>query len=411
MTAPARDDHEWRRGWRVVAAGMVGIGTGPGLYQNLSSLFTPGMSADFGWSRGDIATAAGVGLLGAVAAPVLGRLVDRFGVRPMIVGAMLTLAATYAGLAAIGGALWQYQLLVLMLTLTVPGTSAVVYGKLIGAAFVRQRGLALGLATSGLSLTTLALPPAVGAVIALYGWRGGYAALGLMCACVALPLVLLALGRRADPLRAVARDPAAPATGMTGAQARRDTRFWRLALTVTFVNMATVGLVTQLVPFGLDRGLAAGQAALLLASFGASQIIGRLAMGALVDRLPPHSTAAAAALVSACGFGLLQLADPGFTIAMAAVFLAGVMHGAEYDLLPFFGVRLFGLRAFGEVYGMLLMIGLFGTGAGIVGFGRLYDATGGYAVALGLATAAMVAAAGLFASLGDRTARAAPAAA
>ena len=60
---------EWRRGWPLVAAGMIGIGTGPGLFQNISSLFTPGMMNEFGWTRGEIATAAGLGLAGALAVP------------------------------------------------------------------------------------------------------------------------------------------------------------------------------------------------------------------------------------------------------------------------------------------------------------------------------------------------------
>ena len=55
--AGSHDSDEWRRGWPLVAGGMLGIGTGPGLYQNISSLFTPGMMAEFGWSRGVIATA------------------------------------------------------------------------------------------------------------------------------------------------------------------------------------------------------------------------------------------------------------------------------------------------------------------------------------------------------------------
>ena len=71
QTIPAGQS-EWRLGWPVVAAAMIGIGTGPGLFQNLSSLFTPGMIVEFGWTRGEIATASGVGLLGGFAAPFLG---------------------------------------------------------------------------------------------------------------------------------------------------------------------------------------------------------------------------------------------------------------------------------------------------------------------------------------------------
>lgn len=231
MESGPRGDHahaggaEWRKGWPLVAAAMLGIGTGPGLFQNLSSLFTPGMEAAFGWTRGQIATAAGIGLIGGLAVPFLGRLVDRFGVRPMIVGAMLLLGMAYCGLAAIDGHIWQYQLLILCLALSVPGTSALVYGKLIGAAFVAHRGLALGIATSGISISTLALPPVVGAVIATHGWRGGFVALAILTAGIALPLVLFALkGRAIAPTRPDPDDPVAEiaVAGLTGAEARRD---------------------------------------------------------------------------------------------------------------------------------------------------------------------------------------------
>jgi len=410
MESGPRGEHapaggEWRTGWPLVAAAMLGIGTGPGLFQNLSSLFTPGMVEEFGWTRGQIATAAGVGLIGGLAVPFLGRLADRFGVKPMIVGAMLLLGLAYCGMAAVEGKIWQYQLLILCLALSVPGTSALVYGKLIGAAFARHRGLALGIATSGISISTLVLPPVVGAVIAAHGWRGGFVALAILTAGIALPLVLLALrGRAAAPTRPDPGDATAalPVEGMTGAEARRDGRFWRLALSALLINLATIGLVTQLVPFGLDRGLSAGEAALLLASFGASQVVGRLAIGYLVDHFRPQLMAAIAAVISCLAFVALQVGEPGFAFAMIAVFAAGLMNGAEHDLMPFFGVRLFGLRAFGEVYGTLLMIALIGTATGIVGFGRLHDATGGYDIALGIAAAALALAACLFLSLRDR---------
>ncbi len=82
------------------------------------------------------------------------------------------------------------------------------------------------------------------------------------------------------------------------------------------INMATIGLVTQLVPFGLDRGLHRRQVALLLASYGAWGAEGRLAMGALVDvderlRFSPAKAGGRAAILSAIGFGLLQLPNAG----------------------------------------------------------------------------------------------------
>lgn len=403
-TRPARAG-EWSRGWPVVAAAMIGIGTGPGLFQNLSSLFVAGLVAEFGWSRGDIATAAGLGLLGGLAVPFLGRLADRIGARAIIVLAMLLLGLVYVGLASLTGPLWQYQALVFGLALTVPGTSAIVYGRLVAQRFVAHRGIALGIATSGISISSLALAPVLGWVIGAYGWRAGFLALAGTVAVLALPAVLLLLrGERAAPTRPDPDNAAAtnPVEGMTAAETRRDSRYWRLGLTAALINIASVGLVTSLVPFGTDRGLSPAEAALLVTAFALSQVIGRLVMGVLVDRFRPQATAAAFATVSALAFVGLQLPAPGLALLLALVFLAGLMNGAEHDLLPFLAARLFGLRAYGEVYGLLLMISLLGTAIGITAFGRLHDATGHYGAALALAAAALGGAALLFLSLRER---------
>jgi predicted MFS family arabinose efflux permease len=394
--------HEWRRGWPVIAAAMLANGTGPGVFQNLSSLFTPGMAQEFDWTRGDIATASGVGLAGGLLAPFLGRLADRLGVRPLIVGSMLLLGLAYIGMALQDGALWQYRVLVFCLAASVAGTSALVYGKLISARFVAHRGLALGVATSGLSLSTLLLPPVVGAVIAAYGWRGGFVTLSGLVLLVALPLIGIVIWRLAPPSGGAGQIAQLAASGLTGPEARRTGRFWRLVLSALLINVATAGLVTQLVPFGIDHGLGAGQAALLLVSYGASQVVGRLTIGLLVDHFRPALMAAGFALVSAVAFAGLQLGAPGFPLMMAIVFFAGLMHGADSDLLPFLTARLFGLRGYGEIYGMALMIALIGTATGIVGFGRLHDATGDYSVALAVACGALVVSAILFLSLDDR---------
>ncbi|KQT32108.1 hypothetical protein ASG29_09690 [Sphingomonas sp. Leaf412] len=395
---------EWRAGWPVVAAGMLAAAIGPGLFQNLSSLFTPGLEAEFGWTRGQISTAAGVALIAAVVAPVVGRLADRIGLRPVIVATMLLLGAGYVGLASMTGAIWQYQLAVVLLVLAVPGTSSLVYGKLIAAAFVRHRGLALAISTAGLAVATIVAPPAIGAVIAAFGWRGGLIALGIVAVGVVLPAILLALrGMPAGPTRSAAADAAArPATGVTAAEARRDPRFWRVVASAALVNGATTGLVTQVVPLGIERGLSGGQAALLLTAFGASAVAGRLSIGVLIDRFRPQPVAAAFALVSAIAFLLLASGVGGLGPLLLLVFLAGLMNGAENDLLPFLTARLFGLRAYAEIFGSGMPVALAGTGIGVIGFGRLRDAFGDYRIALLLGAAALVAAGLCFLLLGDR---------
>lgn len=404
-TTPTSSLREWRRGWPVVWAAMLGAGLGPGLYQNLSSLFTPGLERSFGWSRGEIATAAGLGLIGALVAPAIGRVADRVGVRPVIVAAMLVLGAGYLWLATIAGPMWQYQAGVVLLVLAVPGTSSLAYGKLIAAAFVRGRGLALALGTSGLALATMIAAPLLGALIEARGWRAGFVALAIASTLVALPLVLIALRRvPAGPTRTGPDAPAdaLPATGITAAEARRDRRFWIVVASAALINLATTGLVTQMVPIGIELGLSETSAALLLTAFGVSAIAGRLMIGALIDRVRPQPAAACFALVSALAFAALAVGPSGLPAIIVLVFLAGLMNGAENDLLPFLAARLFGLRAFAEIYGSAMPIALVGTAIGIIGFGRLHDWTGSYRIALACGSVALLLAGLCFLWLRDR---------
>lgn len=168
------------------------------------------------------------------------------------------------------------------------------------------------------------------------------------------------------------------------------------------INAATTGLVTQLVPIVLELGLPAPQAALLLTSFAGSAIAGRLMVGWLVDRMRPQPVAAAFAIVSAAAFVALAFAPAGLATLLVLVFLAGLMNGAENDLLPFFAARLFGLRAYAEIYGTAIPIALSGTAVGIIGFGRLHDMTGAYSAALTLGCVALLLAATCFLVLPDR---------
>ena len=419
---PPRGPSEWRGGWRVVVAAILGAGLGPGLYQNLSSLFTPGLEAEFGWTRGQISTAAGLALIGALIAPLVGRVADRVGVRPVIVGSSAALVAAYLLLANVGGAIWHYQACIVLLVLAVPGTSSLVYGKMIALRFRDHRGTALAVATSGLAGMTILAAPALGQVIDHWGWRRGFVALAVGSAA-ALPFILLVIRPRsvlAQPMLVGKDEPLSPTPplpgpgrvaddappvvvgGMTAREARRDPRFWCVVAAAMLVNLATTGLVTQIVPLGRELGLTSAEAAVLLTGFGVSAIAGRLLIGALIDRYRPQPAAAAFALVSALAFLGLAWGSSNVAVVLALVFLAGLMNGAENDLLPYLAARLFGLRSYGEIYGSAMPLTLVGTAIGIIGFGRLHDMFGDYDAALIAGALALLGAGGCFLALRDR---------
>lgn len=372
--------------------------TGPALYQNLSSLFIPYVETTLGFSRGEVSTAAALGLLTALAAPLIGRLADRVGVVAIMVASAFVLAGAHLLLAAMSGPAWQFRLGIALLALSAPGLSALVFGRLIARRFDAHRGLALGLATTGLSLSTLLAPPLVAHLIEGYGWRAGYVLLAALALGMGLPLGLVAVRAAGHENPAVA----SPEPIENWRPSWRDTRFWRLAGATMLINIGTVGMVTQLAEIGRDRGLGLAQAGLLLSAYALSQIVGRLTIGALIDRYAANRMAALFGLISAVGFVALAGGEGNLWVACGLVFVAGLLNGAEFDLLPYFASRLFPLSTYGELYGRLLMLSILGSAGGIASFGWLRDLTGSYTIPLTMGSIAVLIASALLFGLPAR---------
>ena len=393
MSEPDTRTREWRRGWPVVlgSAGMAGVGAG--LYQNLSSLFMPGLQQVTGASRGEIGASAALGLLGALAAPFIGRLADRIGAVPVIVVSALGVAATHFWLSLMTGGLWQFQLGVALLALSAPGMSALVYGRLVAKRFDRHRGLALAFATSGLSVTTVLLPAAVGWIIATWGFRAGYDLLAALAVLIGIPAGLYACRSAGAIERPVRHEKTIKPPSWWNAL------FWRIAGATMLINIGTVGMVTSLALIGAERGFGLAAAGLLLSAYGASQIVGRIVMGALIDKFPANRIAAVFGFVSTVGFVGMQWGVDALPFMLAAVFVAGLLNGAEYDLVPFLVSRLFPIEIFSELFGRLYLFSLLSGGIGLAGFGLLHDWTGSYAAPLGIGTVCMLLAATLLYTL------------
>jgi MFS family permease len=222
-------------GWTVVtAAGLIlfmAYGT-----QYAFGVFFAALVEEFGWSR---ASLSGVFSLYAAVysgfALVAGRLTDRWGPRTVIAigGALLG-----AGLVAMSrvGALWQPYLLYGTIAALGMSTAYVPCNATVARWFTRRRGLAVGLASAGGSLGTLALPPVAHFLVSRLGWRWSYVVFGL---AIFLTLNALAVMMRRDPetvglapdgdrpARGPVR-PRPPAEDWTIGRALRSRQFWIL---------------------------------------------------------------------------------------------------------------------------------------------------------------------------------------
>ena len=399
------DIAEWRTGWRVVAGAAVGMGTGIGLYLLVASLFITHITREFGWTRGDMGLAGMVAFLtGAIALPLIGRLLDRFGYRRVVLGCVPALALLYLAIALQPGWYWLYLVLMVWGGIFGGGTGAISYTRPVIAAFERQRGLALGVATAGTSTTAILIPPLLGAAIVAYGWRAGLYAMIAVTLFIGFPLALSLIGRAGEAAARAADDvsvgvvPAGP--GMTVGEAIRDARFWLLALALAAINIPGSGIVGQLAPMVVDKGLSDSAAALAMSIYALGLFLGRLLTGVALDRFPPNLVGAVMTLIPAIGVVLLMIPSPSFGLCALAVGMIGMQQGSEVDLIAYFVSRNFGLTHYGSIYGMIAMAGALSTAVALVLFGTIHDITGTYDIALMIGAVAFCAGAAAFASIG-----------
>lgn len=413
----AADVEEWRRGWRIVAGAAVGLGTGISLYLMLSSLFIAGLTKEYGWSRGDMGTAGALAfMVGAVSLSIVGKIIDRFGFRPVVMVCVPAVALLYIMIALQPGAFSFYLVLMVWGGVFGAGTGAIAYTRPVVAAFVRQRGLALGVATCGVSLTSIVVAPMMSEVIEAYGWRAGAYALAVVTTMIGLPvaLILIASAREARA-RAVDEIPSAAhvirgenvadaaaqhVPDVTIGQAMRMPAFWLIVAALFCVNVPGSGLLGQLSPLISDKGFSVAATGYVMSIYAFGLLSGRLATGFALDRLSPTVVAGVMTAVPAIGMSLLLIPTPSFAVAAVAVLMIGLQQGSETDLIAYFVSRRFGVANYGAIYGRVATFGAVGTAVGLALFGWVHAATGTYHAALVIGAVAFAAGAGAFVGLG-----------
>lgn len=372
-------------GWRMVAAVFALTLVGFGSAYTFGAFVAPLQSA-FAIGRGTIGIVFGLtGFLYFGLGTVTGPLADRIGARPLAV----------TGIVLIGGGL--------LLAATARGATAVLAGYTLGVGlgvgclyvpvlglvqrwFVRRRGLASGLAVSGIGVGTLAMPPLAQWLIATWDWRLAYVVLGIVVLAIGLPAALMlrddpaVLGQTPDG-DAVQGDDVA-ATGLTPREAIRTRSFAFLYISMMLTGAGVFVPFVHLALDAVEQGVGAGQAALLIALIGVGSTAGRFVLGGWADRV---GRARAFALMGV-GMGVSMAwwaVAPGFWGLATFAMMFGLFYGGWVAFAPALVADLYGRRHVGAIIGALYSGVAIGTLAGPGIAGVLHEATNSYFTAIG----------------------------
>jgi MFS family permease len=360
-------------------------------------VFLKPLAAAFGWSRAEVSLAfTCTALTVAACSPFIGRLLDRFPARRIVIPCTAIYGMAFASLAFLTSHLGHLLLVFFVLGIVGNGTTQLGYARVVSAWFDRERGRALAAVMAGSGLGSMVFPPIAQFLISAYGWRVAYGALGGIVLLLGLPCTIAFLYEpgaspelpRLQPLHA----------NVPLWQSILSFRFLGIVAALLLFSFATNGLYAHWAALLTDRGFPAARAATVLSVAGLAALASKLSTGYLLDRF--FAGRAVGGLLAACAVGFLSVIYGHATwLAFAAAVLVGIGMGAESDAVPFLLTRYFGLGRFSELYGYTWCVYAIAGALGPLAMGTMFDRTGSYQVVLFVSLAMIAGAATLFAAL------------
>jgi MFS transporter, OFA family, oxalate/formate antiporter len=379
-------------GWVILGcACCAGLSRQGGAVATLSVFVSP-MTAEFGWSRTALSGAVSLGgLLAAIAAPSLGRLLDREGARLVLCVAVLTTGLANLALS-LTASLPMFYVLFCVARMNFAGPFDLgIYGA-VNSWFIARRSFANAVASVG-QMTGLVVLPMIGSLAMLNGgWRAGWLAIGTTVLVVGfVPAFLLMVrspedaGLVPDGVRGVTAGSSGraiqPEPVFTRAQAVRTKSFWLLTLFTLLAYPVQAGVSLHQAPFLIERGLSPPAAASVVSYFSLLSGVGSFGFGVLSRRLTARWKLVLTGLLLCVGASLYQQVH-----GAASGYFAGTFFGAGVGgllvMLPIAWADYFGRGNYGAIRGVALTGQVLAQASGPLLSGMLRDATGGYETSL-----------------------------
>ena len=365
-------NYAWLRLAVVLLLGTIGS---VGMWSFMVAL--PAVQAEFGVARAEASlpftlTMAGFGLGGIM----MGRLADRFGIlMPLMVGAVV-LGAGY-GLSGIAGGIGTFALAQGLLGFG----SAATFGPLMTDTshwFLRRRGIAVAIASSGNYLSGTFWPPIIQHFISTDGWRTTQVWIGVICVVTLIPLSLLLRRRAPSQHSAASHADAAGKLGTLGISANALMVLLCIAGIACCVAMAMPQV--HIVAYCGDLGYGPARGAEMLSMMLGFGLISRVASGFIADRIGGVATLLLSSVLQGAALLLYVFFDGLFSLYVISA-LFGLFQGGLVPMYAILVREYFAPQEAGTRLGVVLLATLGGMALGGWISGLIFDLTGSYQAA------------------------------
>jgi len=393
-------------GWWIVLGSIIGLAFGYSVIAMSFGTFIKEFESTFGWTRGQISMGPTViGITAIFFFPYVGTLVDKYGVRKVMLPSIVAFGITIAAMSQLTNSIWHLYAMCILIPLLGAGTAPMTFSRIIVSWFNKKRGLALGIGLAGVGLGTTLVPLISSYFISAYSWREAYLAIGAILILFVFPVAYFLfkekpedLGLTPDgiPLKDDKQNKQViysvnknDLVGYTAKQAIKQKVFWLMFGSFVITGLTTSTVLVHLVPMMMDRGLSLQEAVGTFAYLGMSIIGGRLLAGYLMDKFFAPFVVVFFMFGPVIGLALFALGATGQAAAVCTG-LIGIAIGAEFDVMAYFTSKYFGQRSFGAIYGYNYSGFKLGASIGPLIMGLTYDSLGRYTEVLWIMSGVMI---------------------
>lgn len=375
----------------MAAVGFLSVAIVFGITATTLPFVYSAVMAEFGWSLTEATLLFTYKNFASAAAALflLGPVLQRFGLRWLMVGSFVSTGLGFAAFLIVDS-LPSYYLAGIVLGF---GGAAATIGTnvFVSRWFYRNQGFAVGLTLTGISVGGMVFPVLTVALIESIGWRGAMAGLSSLIWLVALPIYLWRakeeptmsdLGAEAygtytarDRVCVVTRTASAD-TGRSLGPLWRTPAFWTIAAAL-FIAAAADAAIFQHTPMLLAAaGIDSKTIAFCLSTMFAFGIVGKIAAGRLYDAWSVNGMAVWNVLLAVSIALALLVAETAALVVFTAV--RGLAHGGLIPKPAVLATHCYGTVLMSTVMPVLMGVWLLGAGVGPVVLAILVDATGRY---------------------------------
>ena len=375
-------------GWWVLGATFVlGVLSG-GIFSHSNAIFFGPIKRDLGLNSTQTSLIFSlVRAEGSFAGPIVGRFVDKFGARPMIIFGGLLASAGFMALS------WVHSyvlFVVIFVGMVGVGKSSGLGQVLISAVnrwFIRRRSLAMSICITGFASGGAVLLPLISIGVSTIGWRDVMLYSGIFMAVIVVPLALLVrhspeqMGIEPDLPRP--EDDTATQTSLvdfTVRQALRTRSYWILftgsVLRITMWGAISVHAVEMFV----WKGMSQGEAGLMFSLMFFLSIPMRLAAGYLGDHIPLQPMMGGGMVAAGLAVVAMLVMDGNTAVYLFVVLMAVEQGGSTLNWVAL--GNFFGRTSFATLMGIISTAFNLGMLVSPIYTGYMFDRTGSYTVVL-----------------------------